>query len=101
MSDDLVKRLSESDPLPAWRKAQAARIAELEATLIKVDRAAYQKGFKAGQESQTARIAELEAALRPFAGMAEYCELDRDSESACVFVGDLRAARAALEGGKK
>ena len=52
-------------------------------------------------EEAAVRIAELEAALRPFAGMAEYCELDRDSESACVFVGDLRAARAALKGGKK
>jgi hypothetical protein len=47
------------------------------------------------------RIAELEAALRPFAGMADYCETDRDSESACVFVGDLRAARAALKGEKE
>lgn len=33
MSDDLVKRLSENDPLPVWREAQAARIAELEAAL--------------------------------------------------------------------
>lgn len=40
------------------------RIAELEATLVKVDRAAYQKGFKAGQEAQAARIAELEEALQ-------------------------------------
>ncbi len=31
MSDDLVKRLS--DPLPAWRKAQAAEITRLRAAL--------------------------------------------------------------------
>ena len=41
-------------------------------------------------------IEKLCAALRPFAGMADYCEGDSDSESACVFVGDLRQARAAL-----
>ena len=41
-------------------------------------------------------IEKLRAALRPFAGMADYCEGDSDSESACVFVGDLRQARAAL-----
>ena len=45
-----------------------------------------------------ARIAELEAALKPFAGMAEYCGNMSDSESQCVLVGDLRAARAALNG---
>jgi len=43
-----------------------------------------------------AEIEKLRAALRPFAGMADYCEGDSDSESACVFVGDLRQARAAL-----
>lgn len=41
-------------------------------------------------------IEKLRAALRPFAGMADYCEGDSDSESACVFVGDLRQARAVL-----
>jgi hypothetical protein len=45
--------------------------------------------------------ARLREALKPFAGMAQYCEGMSDSESQCVFVGDLRAARAAiLEGGK-
>jgi hypothetical protein len=47
-----------------------------------------------------ARIAELEAALKPFADIAK--ELDADSLRYCdiditVAVGDLRAARAALE----
>ena len=60
-----------------------------------------EEGIKIGKAEADARIAELEAALRPFAGMADFCEKDNDSERACVFVGDLRAARAALEGGKR
>ena len=47
-----------------------------------------------------ARIVELEAALKPFAGMAQYCNDMGDSESQCVFVGDLRTARAAYRGEK-
>ena len=39
----------------------------------------------------------LRAALKPFAGLVKYCEGMTDSESHCVFVGDLRAAAAALK----
>lgn len=71
------------------------RIAELEATLIKVDRAAYQTGFKAGQKSQSARISELKAALRNLDDMivdldAGHMELQQVS----------RFINAALAGGK-
>lgn len=45
-------------------------------------------------------IERLREALKPFAGMAQHCEGMSDSESQCVFVGDLRAARAALKGEK-
>jgi hypothetical protein len=45
--------------------------------------------------------AQMREALKPFAGMAQHCEGMSDSESQCVFVGDLRAARAAIrEGGE-
>lgn len=67
-------------------EAQAARIAELEATLIKVDRAAYQTGFKAGQKSQAARIAELEAALLRL----------MTPQTPAAFADAMRLARAAL-----
>ena len=42
-------------------------------------------------------IENLRAALKPFAGLVKYCEGMTDSESHCVFVGDLRAAAAALK----
>ena len=72
-----------------------ARIAELEAE----SKARLTDASTAWDLCETlrARIAELEAALKPFAGMTQYCDDMSDSESHCVFVGDLRAARAALE----
>ena len=117
MSDDLVKRLratTDGATVNPDGPEAADRIAELEAKLKKENESALVKqlreagdlGVSYGWGRNTIyfraadRIAELEAALRPFAGMADYCETDRDSESACVFVGDLRAARAALEGGE-
>lgn len=54
------------------------------------------KIVNADNEKLRARIAELEAAMKPFAGMAQYCDDMSDSESHCVFVGDLRAASDAL-----
>ena len=60
--------------------------------------AAYLRGFETGQDAAKSRIAALEAALKPFADRAQYCDDMNDSESHCVFAGDLRAARAAMEG---
>ena len=96
---DLVKRLrdlaqAKHDDLSIGDEA-ADRIAELEKAVIQ------SRLLTKLMKPQADRIAKLEAALRPFAGMADFCEKDNDSERACVFVGDLRAARAALEGGKR
>jgi len=53
-------------------------------------------------EADAARIAELEAALKPFADLAEKYDDDVDDQPLwdrdfMPVVGDLRAARAALE----
>jgi hypothetical protein len=86
-------------------KAQARRIAELEGELT----TAYMVGFEKGVEHQkkaqgaaAARIAELETALKPFADLAEKYNGDVDDQPLwdrdfMPVVGDLRAARAALE----
>lgn len=71
-------------------EAQAVRIAELEATLIKVDRGAYQMGLYTGKKTQAARIAKLEAALEKAA--------DTLHDAGCHDA--WAAARATLEGGK-
>lgn len=96
MSDDVVKRLS--DPLPAWREAQADRIAELEAALQKKGCARDQKTTQYCAEviSRDARIVELEAALRQI----EY--LDRPQVRGLPRRKPIQEiARAALEGGKE
>jgi len=75
-----------------------ARIAELEKRKKHLEEMHH--GWRQGALQANARIAELEAVLKPFAGMAKYCENMSDSESQCVLVGDLRAARSALNGEK-
>lgn len=101
MSDDVVKRLS--DPLPAWREAQADRIAELEAALQKKGCARDQKTTQYCAEviSRDDRIAELEAALKPLTcsctGFCEVMEWLPADNNSCV----RRQGRAALEGGKE
>ena len=51
-------------------------------------------------EAASARIAALEAALKPFAEVkARFEDIDDDEYADClVTMGDLRAARAAMEG---
>ena len=96
--------------LNAAFKKQKERIAELEKALDAFHKDpenpyAYSLRYKAiaskainEQVELRERIAALEAALKPFAEMAQYCNDMSDSESHCVFAGDLRAARAAIEG---
>ena len=69
----------------------AERIAELEKDREEADRISQEKA------EYYRRILRLEKALKPFAGMAQYCVTTGDSESVCVFAGDIRAARAAME----
>ena len=66
----------------------------------------YMFGYKNGKDSMKAENERLRAALRPFAKWADWhdgakgTDVERCFSKAEITVGELRAARRALEGGK-
>ena len=79
-------------------KGPATRIAALEALLSDVN-TGYAECI-ATREDYRARIAALEAALKPFADVNSYSLLEDTTRvyDEAITYGDLRAARAAMEG---
>jgi hypothetical protein len=111
MSDDIVEQLrtadiydvldadklccEAADEIEKLRAALNTFVAAVPKDCVLVSRVATEQ-MDARIVAFETEIEKLRAALQPFAGMAKYCEGDSDSYSVCVFVGDVRQARAAL-----
>ena len=110
MTDDIVARLRcyadiNDAVFHPWVYAEAAdEIERLRDALQRANATTeeYERKFYLGND----RIEQLEAALRPFAKWADWhdgakgTDVERCFSKAEITVGELRAARKALEGGK-